>query len=335
MYPELRLVPPIIDVERELKAFRPDLVLLINPAVLGVAGLRHARALDVPVVASYQTDIPGYAVRYGLGLFRDPMWAYLRWLHNHADLNLCPSHFTRAELWAHGFKRVRVWSHGVDADRFHPRYRDSAWRQRLSEGHPEAPLLLYVGRLATEKRVDWLRPVLYALPGTRLAIVGDGPIRAELEEQFAGTPTTFTGYLRGDDLARAYASADLFCFPSANETFGNVVLEAMASGLPVIVPRSGGPVDHVRDGVNGFLTRPDDVDGFGATIRRLVTDRAALLQLGKGARAYAEAQSWEVILDEILDELRSLVRHYVPTKRRLGTLLARKQGLRYKTTLGR
>jgi glycosyltransferase involved in cell wall biosynthesis len=323
LYPELRLVPPIIDVARELTAFHPDLVLLINPAVLGVAGLRHARTLDVPIVASYHTDIPGYTERYGLGLLRDPLWAYLRWLHNRADLNLCPSHYTQAELSAHGFKRVRVWSHGVDAERFHPRYRDSAWRRNLSGGNSEAPLLLYVGRLAAEKRVEWLHPVLDAVPEARLAIVGDGPVRAELEARFAGTPTVFAGYLSGDDLSHAYASADLFCFPSANETFGNVVLEAMASGLPVLAPRSGGPVDQVRDCENGLLTRPDDVEGFVAAARRLVSDRATMHRLGLGARAYAETQSWEATMDPLLSQLRSLVENHTPSHRRGRALITR------------
>jgi glycosyltransferase involved in cell wall biosynthesis len=308
LYPDLKLVPPIINVTRELAAFHPDLVLLIDPVVLGVAGLRHARALDVPIVASYHTDLPGYGEYYGLGYLSSPMWIYLRWLHNQADLSLCPSFFTRTELWAHGFKRVKIWSRGVDTEGFHPRHRDNAWRQKLSGGNPEAPLLIYVGRLATEKRVAWLRPVLEALPEARLAIVGDGPIRTDLEECFADTPTVFTGYLCGDDLAYAYASADLFCFPSATETFGNVILEAMASGLPVVVPRSGGPASIVRDGKNGFLTRPDDLVDFVSAVERLTSDRALARQFARDARAHAKTHSWEVTLDTLLDDLRSLVK---------------------------
>jgi glycosyltransferase involved in cell wall biosynthesis len=163
-------------------------VFLINPASLGLAGLRHARALGIPVVASYHTDLPGYAERYGLGLLRDPAWAYLRWLHNQADLNLCPSRFTQQELQARGFQRVGLWRHGVDRERFAPSYRDREWRERLTDGHPDAVLLLYVGRLASEKRVEWLRPMLDVFDGVRLAIVGDGPERERLKEVFAHTP---------------------------------------------------------------------------------------------------------------------------------------------------
>jgi glycosyltransferase involved in cell wall biosynthesis len=308
-YPELRLASPIADqvVEEAMAAFQPDLIHVINPAVLAFAALKQAEAMDLPVVASYHTDIPGYAERYGMPLLRDPLWAYLRWLHNRADLNLCPSDFTRQELESHDFERVRVWSHGVDAERFSPRHRREDWRARLTGGHPDAPLLLYVGRLATEKRVDWIHPVLDAVPEARLAIVGDGPKREELEALFADTPTVFTGYLRGQDLSHAYAAADLFCFPSANETFGNVVLEAMASGLPVIAPASGGPVDHVHDGRNGFLFDPDDIDDMVGLTRWLVSYPAYLEHLSEQARAYAESQRWEAVMDGLLADYASVI----------------------------
>ena len=306
-YPEMKLVPPTADVREALIAFQPDLVHLVCPASLGLAGLRCARVLGIPVVASYHTNVPDYAVRYGWGVLYRPLWAYLRWIHNCADLNLCPSRFTQAELEARGFQRVKVWKGGVDTARFHPRHRDPVWRQRLSEGHPEAPLLLFVGRLAPEKRVKWLRPVLEALPGTRLAIVGDGPQRSELENHFAGTPTVFTGYLKGDDLAHAYASADLFAFSSTTETFGNVVIEAMASGLPVVAPRFGGPVDSIRDGENGLLFEPDDLPGMISHVQRLVSNPAYAQHLGRAARAYAQTQSWDVVLDGLLHDYATLI----------------------------
>lgn len=318
LYPELKLVPPLVDVGQELAAFEPDLVHLVNPASLGWAGLRHAHSLGLPVAASYHTDIPGYAERYGLSLLRDPLWAYFRWIHNQADMNFAPSRFTRRQLELQGFERVRIWARGVDTERFSPWCRSAAWRGRLTGGDPQAPLLLYVGRLATEKRVDWLRPVLEALPETRLAIVGDGPVRLDLEDGFAGTPTVFTGYLEGDDLAQAYASADVFVFPSANETFGNVVLEAMASGLPVVASRAGGPVDHVADGENGFLIDPEDLDQWIDVIGRLISDLPHARWLGAGARAYAMTQSWEAIFDQLLEDYAELLDRFDHPRRRRG-----------------
>jgi glycosyltransferase involved in cell wall biosynthesis len=168
--------------------------------------------------------------------------------------------------------------------RFNPCHRSDVWRERLSGGHPEAPLLLYVGRLAPEKRVEWLHFILDTLHEARLAIVGDGPSRAALEERFADTPTFFAGYLRGEALSCAYASADVFCFPSATETFGNVVTEAMASGLPVVAPHSGGPADLV------------------AKVWRLASNLTYARELGANARAYAETQSWPAVLDGLLED---------------------------------
>ena len=162
------------------------------------------------------------------------LWAFFRQVYNQADLVFVPSHFTKNEIETHGFERVRVWSHGVDAEVYHPAKRCPRWRQRLMGREGGENLVLYVGRLAAEKRIDWLLPVLESQPGTRLAIVGDGPARESLEKRFKGSKTVFTGYLHGEDLAAAYASADVFAFPGANETFGNVVIEAMSSGLPVV-----------------------------------------------------------------------------------------------------
>ena len=308
LYPELRLVPPTVDVCARLHAFSPDLIHVFNPVSLGVVGLRQARQLGVPAAASYQTDLPGFAARWGLGLFSDLLWGFLRWVHDQADLNFCPSRFTQHELAGQGFRDLRVWGRGVDAERFAPRHAALTWRNRLSDGHPEAPLLVSVGRLAPEKRVAMLRPVIDALPGARLAIVGDGPGRGTLERQFAGTPTVFTGYLRGDELAHAYASADLFVLTGANETFGNVVLEAMASGLPVIVPDTGGQIDHVADGVNGLVYAAEDSDALVAAACRLASDLPATRQLGAAGRVYAERQRWDHVLDGLMQDWQSLVR---------------------------
>jgi glycosyltransferase involved in cell wall biosynthesis len=302
LYPELKLVPPNVNISARLAAFQPDVIHVLNPVSLGLAGLQQARHLGVPLVASYHTDVPGFAVRWGLGLFHDVLWSYFRWLHNQADLNLCPSRVTLAELERQGFQRLRVWSRGVDTRRFHPRQRQLEWRLRLSRGQLDGPLFLYVGRLSPEKRVDLLRPILEAIPAARLAIVGDGPSRSTLEQHFANTPTVFTGYLSGDDLARAYAAADIFLFPAANETLGNVVLEAMASGLPVIAPRAGGLLDHVLDGVTGLLFDPEDQTALVAAARRLALRRGEARWLGTTGRTRIENQSWAVVLDGLLEE---------------------------------
>jgi glycosyltransferase involved in cell wall biosynthesis len=301
LYPELTLVPPYADVGGTLARFAPDLVHVLNPVSLGIGGLWHAQALRCPVVASYHTDLPGFAARWGLGVLSAPLWACIRLVHNQAALNLAPSRATACELEDHGVRSVAIWGRGVDARRFHPRHACAAMRTRLTQGRPDAPLLLYVGRLSPEKRVEWLAPVIAALPKARLAIVGDGPSRAALEPAFDRTRTTFTGYLAGDELAAAYASADVFVFPGANETFGNVALEAMASGLPVIAPRAGGIVDHVVDGRTGLLFDPESPGALVMAARWLVQDRLSARRIGIAARAHARSRTWEVVLDGLLE----------------------------------
>jgi phosphatidylinositol alpha 1,6-mannosyltransferase len=308
LYPELKLVPPILSgVDERLAEFEPDLVHVVNPFLLGVVGIQAGRAVNVPVVASYHTDLPGYTERWGMGFSKELFWTYTRWVHNQADLNLCPSHYTLAELNEQGFERLKVWGRGVDNVQYHPDHRSAEMRARLTNDNSQQPLLLYVGRLAVEKRVEWLHPVITNLENVRLAIVGDGPLRDSLETLFDGTNTVFTGYLSGEDLAAAYASSDIFVFPAANETLGNVVLEAMASGLPVIAPDAGGVTDHVYPGATGILFPSEEQDSFMQAVTQLLCDPVAANQMGTAGRAYAERNSWPFILDGLLKNYQELL----------------------------
>lgn len=201
------------------------------------------------------------------------------------------------ELVAHGLKKVAVWRKGIDVDRFHPRFRSPEARRALSGGEPDKPLLLFVGRLAVEKSIGALKGVLEACPGARLAIVGAGPAEAELRAHFAGTPTEFAGELQGAALSAAFASADVFVMPSETETLGFVVLEAMASGLPVVGVRAGGVPSLLADGSTGVLAEPGrgplDPEGLAGKVRELLADPAARRRLGLAARAEAETWGWE------------------------------------------
>jgi phosphatidylinositol alpha 1,6-mannosyltransferase len=275
--------------------------------VMGMVGLKRARELGVPTVASYHTDIPGYLEKYNLAIFRDLVWSAFRWIHNQADLNLCPTPWIQRQLAGQGFERVEIWGRGVDCRLYHPGRRSQAWRERLTDGHPEAPLLIYAGRLAVEKRVDVLRPVLDSIPGLRLAILGDGPERASLEALFAGTGTVFTGRLAGEDLASAYAAGDIFTFPGENETFGNVVLEAMASGLPCLVAAHSGLCDRVRNGVDGFQFEPGNSAQLATLVRWLLQDHAFRAGLAAGALEFARTQTWQANLDGLLDKYERVV----------------------------
>src|SRR5919199_650110 len=300
-YPELRInLIPRPSIWTRLAAFRPDLVHAVNPVFAGPFSFFFARRLQVPIVASYHTDLPRYVHYYGLGFVEPSMWWYLRTLHNQAHLNLCPSSVMVRDLRAHGFKRVRWWQRGIDTRHFSPGPPDAAMRHRLTDGHPEEFLVINVGRHAPEKRLEMIRPAIFRQPGVRLALVGGGPSHAQLQAAFRDTPTVFTGYLQGDDLIAAYRSADAFLFPSTTETFGLVALEAMACGLPVIAARTGGVLDIVTDGANGFYFDPDAPHQIPPLIVRLRDNPALREELAYNALQHARGRDWRMTMDQLI-----------------------------------
>ena len=312
LYPEVRLAMAGPGIWRTLDDFAPDLVHLVGPVVNGLGGLLYAQARGLPVVASYHTDLPRYAHHYALGWLEGGIWATLRTIHNRCALTLCPSTAVMEDLRQHGFERLRYWSRGVDARLFAPQRRSPAWRSRLGAGGDDDVLLLYVGRLAREKRVDDLAP-LARLPSVRLAIVGDGPARADLAATFAGTGTVFTGRLHGTDLAAAYASADVFAFPSDSEAFGNVVLEAMACGLPVAAAAAGGVLDLVQPGVTGELFPTGDRDALVELVTRYRDAAHRRHEHGLAGAAAARERTWQRQHSLLLDQYRAAIRMHGPS----------------------
>lgn len=307
LYPELTLSLPRPSIGVVLEEFKPDLIHVVNPAVLGLGGLYYAKVMQVPLLASYHTHLPQYLQHYGLGMLEGVMWELIKASHNQAQLNLCTSTAMVQQLKERGILRLDLWQRGVDTETFHPDLASREMRQRLSQGHPEDPLLLYVGRLGAEKEIERIKPVLEAIPNARLALVGDGPNRSVLEKHFAGTPTHFVGYLNGKELGSAFASADAFIFPSRTETLGLVLLEAMAAGCPVVAARSGGIPDIVQDGVNGYLFSPADEQGAIAATVRLLSQQSERETLRKNARAEAERWNWAAATRQLQNYYRSVV----------------------------
>ena len=307
LYPELKLALPPIGTKSAIEKFQPDLIHVVNPAVLGVGGIYYAKTLNIPLVASYHTHLPQYLQHYGLGALEGVLWELLKAAHNKAELNLCTSSAMVKELVNHGIERVDLWQRGVDTEMFQPHLASKQMRSRLSQGHPEDPLLLYVGRVSVEKQIDQIKPVLEAIPQARLAIVGDGPYRETLEAHFAGTKTNFVGYLQGLELASAFASADAFVFPSRTETLGLVLLEAMAAGCPVVAARSGGIPDIVTDGVNGYLFEPEDPNGAITATKSLLEATQIREELRTNARAEAEQWGWEKATKQLQNYYRSVL----------------------------
>ncbi|RLV04660.1 glycosyl transferase [Streptomyces griseocarneus] len=302
-YPEVRIALPGRQVAAAIRRHRPHVVHLAGPFVLGATGMAAARRAEVPAVAVFQTDMAAYAGTY-LPVAKNAgarlAWWLLRRLHAAAARTLAPSEASLRALAAHGVPRVHLWPRGVDCARFHPRHRDDALRRRL--GGSDAQILVgYVGRLAPEKQVDRLTEVS-RIPGVRLVVVGDGPCRSRLED--ALPDAVFLGRRTGHELARLYASFDVFVHAGPFETFGQTIQEAMASGLPTVAPAVGGPLDLVRPGRTGFLVPPGDRRAFRESVERLARSEDLRVALGRAARAAVAERSWTAVGDRLVGHYR-------------------------------
>ena len=316
-YQELYLpLPPFGGVRRAIDEFGPDVVHLATEATLGLSVLRHVLARGYPTVSSFHTNFDQYTSHYRVGFASGTIWRYLRWFHNKTIETYVPSKTTIGELESRGFERLVLWPRGVDGRLFRP---DRAGRTEVRERlgfKPEEVVVGYVSRIAAEKNIAYLADALGALgearAGVRFLFVGDGPERGELERRM-GEHAKFVGYRTGEDLADHYAAMDIFAFSSLTETFGNVVLEAMASGLPVAALRAGGVGDTVRAGETGVLVEVSaPTSAMTGALIALVDDGEKRRRLAEGARAYALSQSW----DEVMGGLRGRYQEAVGTTAR-------------------
>ncbi|MDR6977415.1 phosphatidylinositol alpha 1,6-mannosyltransferase [Streptomyces sp. 3330] len=293
-YPQVRVALPSRRVAAAVAEHRADMVHLASPFVLGVRGMAAAARLGIPAVAVYQTDLGGYARTY-MGAGEAAAWRRIRSVHAAADLTLAPSSAALHDLDTHGVPRVKLWPRGVDTRRFRPDLRDEALRRALA---PNGELIVgYVGRLAPEKHVELLAGVC-GLPGVRVVVVGDGPSRAGLEETLPGA--VFLGGRTGDDLARIFASLDVFAHTGPFETFCQTVQEAMASGVPVVAPAAGGPLDLVAHGRTGLLVPPRDADAVRDAVAALAADPARRAAYGAAGRTTVEGRTWAAVGDRLL-----------------------------------
>ena len=295
LYRSLSIGIPTGQVLNQLEGFSPDVVHLAAPTVLGAAGARAARLLGLPIVAVYQTDLAGFVRRYGLSAAAPAVWAWLSWVHRQADLTLAPSTPAAWELRAHGVPRVACWARGVDLERFHPQHRSAMLHRRLA---PEGEVVVgYVGRLAREKQLHLLSH-LRGLPGVRLVVVGEGPARAELQR--ALPEVTFLGFQTGAALSQSIASLDVFVHTGVDETFCQSIQEALASGVPVVAPASGGPLDLVHHGDNGWLYPAAKPELLRGAVETLVLDPSLRRSMAARARPSVEQRTWETLGDELL-----------------------------------
>ncbi|MQA86337.1 MAG: glycosyltransferase [Streptosporangiales bacterium] len=285
-----------------LEGFRPDVVHLASPSLLGASGAMAARRLGVPAVAVLQTDVAGFARQYGLRGTDTLIWSWLCRIHRRAVRTLVPSTAMLRELEQRGFPRLALWGRGVDLERFHPRHRCERLRSQLAPGGEI--IVGYVGRLAAEKRVHLLAE-LADLPGIRLVIVGDGPAERRLRQRLPAA--VYCGFRTGNDLSRILASFDVFAHTGANETFCQAVQEALASGVPVVAPAAGGPLDLVRPGYNGLLYPPDDPASMRTAVATLAGDPFARGRMSDHARRSVSGRTWASICDELLGHYHDVV----------------------------
>ncbi|PAZ17304.1 glycosyl transferase family 1 [Streptomyces sp. SA15] len=293
-YPQVRVALPSRRVAAAITEHRADIVHLASPFILGVRGMAAAARLGVPAVAVYQTDLAGYARTY-VHAGEAAAWRRIRSVHTAADITLAPSSAALHDLESHGVPRVKLWPRGVDTVRFRPDLRDEALRRELA---PNGELIVgYVGRLAPEKQVELLSGVC-GLDGVRVVVVGDGPSRPNLDQALPGA--VFLGRRTGDELARIFASLDVFAHTGPFETFCQTVQEAMASGVPVVAPAVGGPLDLVAHGHTGFLVPPRDADAVRDAVRSLAADPALRTAYGAAARATVEGRTWAAVGDQLI-----------------------------------
>lgn len=301
-YRDLRIGLPARIIGAALREFRPDVVHVAAPVVLGVAALRAARRIGIASVAIYQTDLAGFAERYGLGTWSSAMWRWTVWAHQQADLTLAPSTSALWDLRHRGVGNVARWARGVDIERFHPSRRCPELRARL--GAPGKVLVGYAGRLAREKQVERLEPLLDD-PSVHLVIVGDGPARGDLEATLRGA--TFAGFKSGDDLGRHIASLDVFVHTGVDETFCQSLQEALACGVPVVAPAAGGPLDLVHHGVNGFLWSPQSPVALVGGVHELANSPMLRERMGQAATGSVAERTWPKIMDELVGHYRATI----------------------------
>lgn len=308
-YPQVRLsAPKIFAARAELAAWKPSIVHVATEFGVGLAGRSAAKALRIPLVTSYHTSFSAYAEFYTLGALAAGGWKYFRWFHSAAARTFTPTEAIRAEVESHGFRNVGVWGRGVDGDRFDPSFRSLEWRRSLGIAD-DAMVVLYVGRIAKEKGLEHALRAMHELttsePSIRFVFVGDGPYEAELR---AGAPasTIFTGRMSGVPLSTAYASADVFLFPSVTDTFGNVLLEAMASGLVVVSADAGNTRELIgRD--RGLIVPVEQPGAIATALRALNTDRARHDAIRSAAQAWARERTWSQVWNGLFSQYQAVI----------------------------
>jgi len=311
LYPQYRIsLPTMKEIEQKLATFKPDIVHVSSPTLLGKIGLAYARNHYIPAVSSYHTHFISYFKYYNASVIENLGWSFLKWFYNQFERVYVPSHSAVKDLKINGFDKLELWQRGVNTMLFSPQKRDENWRNSIS---PKGePILLFVGRLVTEKDLYDLVEMEHLLKKKKLdfqlVIVGDGPMRKELEKLIP--QARFLGFLKGEQLAKVYASSDIFTFPSTTETFGNVVLEAAASGLPVVGVNRGGVPDIILDGRTGFIAEANNPVNFSYYVHVLLSNPNLRKKMACEALRFAQNFDWDHINTRLISSYQLIIKLY-------------------------
>lgn len=305
-YPSRPWGLPSRKIREVLLQFNPDVVHAVNPFLMATSAVHYAKKLQIPLLTSYHTHIPQYMDHYHLPLLKPAVWEYIKLWHIGSDINLTVSKSLQTELEEQGIPVDGTMPSGVDLSMRSPKYFDEALYQKLTFGLENPKLLVYVGRLAAEKSLHQLREIFNYRDDICLSIVGDGPERENLEKLFAGTKTTFNGFKQGEELATYFATGDAFIFPSTSETFGLVISEAMASGLPVIAASSGPTLEQIEDNVSGLVYEPGNIQSLLAKLKVLDLP-LQVRRIKVSALRAAEERTWAKASHLLLDYYRQAI----------------------------
>jgi len=310
LYPECKVaLPNYLLFKKQLDAFQPDVIHIKTQATMGLMGLRYAENNNIPVVSTYTTNLSAYLEAYHLELLEQPLWMFLRSFHNKCTVNLAPSRYSKEQLEEQNIGNIKLWPRGVDLEKFSPTYKDEGLIDSLRTNGDEI-LLLYVGRIAAEKNLDLLMETAKKLNDNqksfKLIMVGDGPYRETLENQKIPN-VIFVGYKKGEALSKYYASCDIFVFPSTTETFGNVILEAMASKTVVLSVNEGGVKENIISPYNAIAVDQVSSEEFYENIIALMDSPDSRRFLAENAYTYAKKKGWERIFDSLVETYKEVI----------------------------
>ncbi|EOC99579.1 glycosyltransferase family 4 protein [Caldisalinibacter kiritimatiensis] len=310
LYPECRMaLPNYFTITKELDSFKPDIVHIVTPFNIGLFGYKYAKDNNIPIVSSYHTNIPQYLEYFNLGILKNVAWNFFRWFHSNCKKNYCPSQSTLELLKSQGIKDLEIWGRGIDTNKFSPKYRDTELRKLLNID--EKLVFLYVGRISSEKDLDVFMETTKKInenykEKVHFLMVGDGPILEELKEE-APDNMTFTGFKQGEELSKYFASSDVFMFPSSTETYGNVILEAMASGLPVIACYEGGIKENLIDGYNGVACGAKKVEDYYEAAVKMIEDTKFRNNIASNALKYTAEKSWRSVFNRLFNSFKEVL----------------------------